>query len=140
MPVGRGVAPVGRPTGDIDDPPAPWPIHEVTHSKAREVGGGPEVDLEGPRPGRLPLCIRQINASRLEDAGVVDQHVDPAVETRQGLSPEASAGARCLKVFAKDISFRRTTVADDPGAPTGQDLNNRRADAPGGARDENMGT
>ena len=55
-------------------------LAEMADGEAAEVGAGLEVDGQRARPGGVPVVVGRIVGDGFEDAGIVDQHVDPAAE------------------------------------------------------------
>ncbi len=72
VPVGRAVAAIGRAAGDVDDPAAFAPLAPVQDGAPAKVGRGLQIDLQGPRPGGLPVGGVRIDRHGLEHPGVVD--------------------------------------------------------------------
>ena len=138
MPVGRAVAAIGRAAGNVDDPPPDATFAPVQDRAAGEVGGRLQVDLHGARPGGLPVGQGRINGGRLEHAGIVDQHIDPAVETGESCIPEPVSGGGIRQVRSDHLWPILPSVTNQKGAML-QGVCDRRADAARGAGDEDVG-
>jgi hypothetical protein len=93
----RGIAPVRGTAGDIHDAPATFARAEVRHGEATQVGSGLQIDLHRPLPSPVPNLLALTDRNRLVDAGVVDEHVDAAVEPIERLRPKAFAAFGCAR-------------------------------------------
>ncbi len=138
MPVLGRVAAIGRPAGDIDQPPAGAQRSPVQHRPAREVGGGLQIDLQRARPGRAPGLGVGFHGHRLEHSGVVDQHVDAAVQAIQRPLPQPVARPGVFEFLAQRRGRILAAVADHPGAAGAERIEDRRPDAAAGPGDQDV--
>jgi hypothetical protein len=131
----RRISAIGGAAGDVDDPSSAL-LAEVEHGEAAQLRRGNQVDVERPLPLGEPLPGRQVDRRRLEDAGIVDQHVDSPAEPLQRLPPEPLRRPRFGEVGGDSAGAAPAGVAGDLVA--GERLDDRLADAPAGAGDENV--
>src|SRR5207248_11374633 len=66
-----------------------------------------------PGPGAVPFLVRRIVGDRLVDAGIVDQHVDLAVELGQGRLPDVARRRRIHEVGGDELVAALGRMADD---------------------------
>src|SRR5206468_1971988 len=86
---------------------------EMEHGKAAELGGRSEVYAHRALPASDPLVVRIIDRIRLEDAGIVDEHVDTAAEPLQRLAPQGFGRARLRQIGSDATIAPGRAVADD---------------------------
>jgi hypothetical protein len=132
----RAVAAIGRATGDIDDA-APAFAAEMQHGEPAQLGGGGKIDLHRPRPPLEPFILVQLDRGGFEYAGIVDQHIDPAMQPLECRLPKLSDRLRRGEVGGDFIAVSATAAVTDQSMAT-QGFKDRAADAAAGARDENM--
>ena len=99
MPVRGAVAAVRGAAGDIDDAafcPACLPVED---SAAAEVCAGGQIDLKRAVPAGDPDDIVVIERAGFKDSGVVDQHIDAAIELVDTLLPQTGRDCRVRKVL-----------------------------------------
>src|SRR5205085_564309 len=103
----------GGPAGDVDDPAGNSEVEEVRDRELRQVGRSLEVDGQRPVPGRVPFVVRRIVGHRLVNAGVVDQHVDLAVELLERGVPDTARRGRVGEVAGDQLSAALGRVSAD---------------------------
>jgi len=85
VPVLGRIAAIGGAASDVDDPAALLQrkasgVAEMADREAAQVGAGLEVDAQRAAPGGVPCLVVGVVGDILEHPGIVDEHVDPAVE------------------------------------------------------------
>jgi hypothetical protein len=111
------VAAMRGAAGDVDDLAAALRA-ELRDRQLAELRRRGEVDLHHPRPGRAPGLGRRVHRDGLEDAGIVDQHVD-ARRRFARLPPQRRGGIRIGEI--------RCDQAAAPGPDLALDRLGRRA-------------
>ena len=87
----------------------------MARRRGGRVGGGLQVDLHRARPGGVPVVVGGVVGDRLEDAGIVDQHVDPAVEPVERRVPERARRGGIGEVGGDQLVAAARRMADDRG-------------------------
>src|SRR3546814_3549508 len=78
-----------------------------------EFGRGRKVDPHRPIPRGKPVVMTLVDRRGLEDAGVVDQHIDMAAEPLQRLRPKRFGRARMGAVVGDSAVLAAAGRAQD---------------------------
>ena len=100
MPMLGRIAAMSGAAGHVDDSSAPRPRTEMRDRETAEIGRGLKVDLHCALPGREPDFHAFADRDRLVDTGVVDQDIDPSVQSIERSLPEFSAAPACERSAA----------------------------------------
>ncbi len=116
MPVEGRIPTISGPAGDIDDPaPSSRPL-PVQDRATAQVGAGLEIHLKGMAPGVVPGLEVGGGQGGFENARIVDEYIDAAIQPRQRSFPKAVGGVGISKVGAEDVRPLMARVADDASA------------------------
>ena len=131
------VAAIGGAAGDIDDPTADAALLEMEHRQPAQFGGCSQVYLDRPVPVRQPFRI--IKRIGLEHAGIVDQHVNAALEPFQRLLPKGVSCCNVREIRLQETRLPRCAVSGHQyGIIAPECVDDRLADTAACARYQHM--
>ena len=113
MPVLGRIAAKGGAAGDINDASRDAEVEEMRHGELAEVRRGLEVDAHRPGPGQMPFLVGRVVGHGFVDAGIVDQHVDLAVELGQRRVPDVARRGRVGEVAGDELVTAHGRMTND---------------------------
>src|SRR3546814_5126319 len=93
----RRIAAIGGAARDIDEATAAL-CAKMEDGETAEFGRGRKVDPHRPLPRGNPVVMTLVDRRGLEDAGVVDQHIDMAAR-----SEEHTSALKSLMRYSYDV-------------------------------------
>ena len=106
--------------------------------EAAQVGAGLEVDAQRAAPGGVPCLVVGVVGDILEHPGIVDEHVDPAVESGERGVPQRARRGGVGEVSGQEVSTALRAMPGDDVAGVAKVAEGGRANAPARAGEENV--
>jgi hypothetical protein len=110
----------------------------VRDGEFAEVRSRLEVDAQRARPGAVPFLVGRIVGNAFIDSGIVDEHVDPAVELGQRRVPDVPRSCGIHEVAGDQVIAAFGRMTDNPVSVLLEERVGGRANATARAGDEDV--
>ena len=138
MPMLRDIAAIGGAAGDVDDPAASPRVAEMETASRLKSAADCRLMVIVRCPGGVPFVVAGIVGDGFVNAGIVDEHVDPAAELARAPRPRVARRGGIGEVAGDQLVAAARGMADDIVAGRLEQRVSGRADAAARSGDEDV--